>query len=323
MCTRILWNDNDLGVFVARTMDWPESTMPIIMVFPRGTPRMGGHAGGEVVVAENPAEWESRYGSMITSVYGIGTADGVNEKGLSAHMLYLNASDFGERDPDLPGLHAGLWAQYVLDNAATVQEALDLLQNVQIIRVSTHGHDANVHLAIEDAGGDSAIIEYIDGAPVIHHGAEYRIMTNDPSYDEQLALLAQYDFSEPSSTMPLPGNVSPTDRFARVAYFMAMLPEPTSEREAVAGVLAIARNVSVPFGAPYKDFGIYNTEYRTAISSADLRYFFELTTSPNVIWADLGAFDLEPGAPVLALDPDDIALSGDVSSRFAETAAPF
>ena len=72
----------------------------------------------------------------------------------------------------------------------------------------------------------------------------------------------------------------------------------------MAGVLAIARNVSVPFGAPYKGFGIYNTEYRTVIDLTNKRYFFELTTSPNVIWADLAKFKLAKGAPVRVLNPD-------------------
>jgi penicillin V acylase-like amidase (Ntn superfamily) len=323
MCTRILWNNNKLGVFTGRTMDWPESTQPVITVFPRGIRRDGGLAGGEVAVPGNPARWTSKYGSLVTTIYGIGTADGVNEKGLAAHMLYLNACDFGARKPRLPGVHAGLWAQFLLDGAATVKEALALLKTVQIIKVSSHGHEANVHLAIEDAGGDSAIVEYIGGKAVVHHGARYRIMTNDPTYEEQLALLKQHDFSKPSSTTPLPGNVNPVDRFARVAYYLGMLPEPSSEREAIAGVLAIARNASVPFGAPYKSFGIYNTEYRTAINLSDRRYFFELTTSPNVIWADLRRFDLKRGAPVKALDPDNIALSGDVSSKFRRVKAAF
>lgn len=96
-------------------------------------------------------------------------------------------------------------------------------------------------------------------------------MTNDPPYDQQLALLKTLDFSKPSSDMPLPGNVNPRDRFQRADYYMAMLPEPKDEREAVAGVLAIARNVSVPFGAPYKSFGIYNTEYRTVMNLTDKR----------------------------------------------------
>jgi hypothetical protein len=39
----------------------------------------------------------------------------------------------------------------------------------------------------------------------------------------------------------------------------------------------------VPFGAPYKGFGIYNTEYRTVANLNAKRYYFELTNSPNVI----------------------------------------
>lgn len=323
MCTRILWNNNDLGVFTGRTMDWPESTQPRLVVFPRGMKRNGGLTGDVVTVAENPAVWTSKYGSVVVTVYGIGTADGVNEKGLASHMLYLNATDFGARNPKKPGIQAGLWAQFVLDNAATVKEALALLKTVQITQTEANGHQANVHMAIEDAGGDSAIIEYITGKMVIHHGSRYRIMTNDPTYDEQLALLKAQDFSKPSSQMSLPGNVNPTDRFARAAYYLAMLPEPKSEREAVAGVLAIARNVSVPFGAPYKSFGIYNTEYRTAVNLTEQRYFFELTTSPNVIWADLKTFDLKKGAPVKVLDPDNIKLSGDVSAKFKKAKALF
>ncbi|QDU27661.1 Penicillin acylase precursor [Anatilimnocola aggregata] len=323
-CSRILWNKNKVAVVVSRTMDWPESTLPMLTVFPRGLARDGGRVGAEVVVKENAAQWTSKYGSLVTTIYGIGAADGFNEKGLGVHMLYLNACDFGARDISRPAVHAGLWGQYLLDNAANVNEALKLLEGVQVVMAEAHGHKANVHLAIEDASGDSAIIEYIGGKPVVHHGRQYTLMTNDPTYDEQLALLKKQDFSKPSSTMPLPGNVNPVDRFQRAAYYSAMLPEPKNEREAVASVLAIARNVSVPFGAPYKGFGIYNTEYRTVMNLTDLRYFFELTTSPNVIWADLSKFDLVPGSAVMTLNPDSIELSGDVTAKFQKLEkAPF
>ncbi len=315
-CTRILWNDNKLAVVAGRTMDWPESTEPKLLVFPRGIARDGGLVGTEVAVKDNPARWTSKYGSIGTSVYGLGTVDGLNERGLAIHLLYLNATDFGPRDAKKPGVQAGLWGQYLLDNASSVAEALKLLDDIQIVMVEARGHKATVHLAMEDATGDSAIVEYVGGKPVVHHGRQYRIMTNDPVYDEQLALLARQDFSKPSSEMPLPGNVNPRDRFQRAAYYSALLPEPKSEREAIAGILAIARNVSVPFGAPYKGFGIYNTEYRTAVNLTDRRYFFELTTSPNVIWADLTKLDLSPGAPVLEADPADIALSGDITAKF-------
>jgi len=322
-CTRVLWNSNKLAVFAGRTMDWPESTQPLLTVFPRGMNRDGGRAGPETVVAQNPARWTSRYGSLVTTIYGIGTADGLNERGLGVHMLYLGATDFGQRDPGKPGLQAGLWAQYALDNAATVSEALDALAGIQIVMVSAHGHDSNVHLALEDATGDSAIIEWLGGKAVVHHGRQFTIMTNDPVYDEQLALLAKLDFSHPTSDMPLPGNVNPRDRFVRADYFLSLLPAPTDEREAVAGVFAIARNVSVPFGAPYKNFGIYNTEYRTVMNLTGKRYYFELSNAPNVIWADLTQMNLSAGAPAMVLNPDDIALSGDVTDEFRPAKAAF
>lgn len=324
MCTRALWNSNNLATIVGRTMDWPESTEPKITVFPRGSKHDGGLVAGESVVAENPARWEAKYGTMIVSVYGMGTVDGINEAGFAAHMLYLTATDFGERDTSKPAVQAGLWAQFLLDNASSVSEALQLMEGIQLVMAESHGHETTVHLAIEDVGGDSAILEYIDGKLVVHHGLEYTLMTNDPTYDEQLALLAQHDFSDPSSDTPLPGNVNPRDRFARAAYYSAMLPEPENERQAVAAMFAVVRNISVPFGAPYKDFGIYNTEYRTVGNLSNRRYFFELSTSPNVVWADLDTFDLTEGAPVMVLDPDDIDLSGNVSDRFtALAAAPF
>jgi choloylglycine hydrolase len=323
-CTRILWNTNKLAVVSSRTMDWPESTEPKLMVFPRGTARDGGRLGPDEIVKENPAKWTARYGSIVTTVYGIGAVDGLNEKGVAIHLLYLNATDFGQRDASKPGVIVTLWGQYVLDNAATVEEALKALENIQVMMAEARGHKGTVHLAMEDASGDSAIVEYIDGKPVIHHGRQYTIMTNDPTYDQQLALLKAHDFSKPTSDTPLPGNVRATDRFQRAAYYSALLPEPKNQREAIAGVLAIARNVSVPFGAPYKGFGIYNTEYRTAIDLTDKRYFFELTTSPNLIWVDLSKFDLNPGASVMQINPDNVALSGDVSDKFMKIdKAPF
>jgi len=51
----------------------------------------------------------------------------------------------------------------------------------------------------------------------------------------------------------LPGNVNPVDQFQRAAYYSALLPNPGSQRQAVAGLMAVMRNVSVPFGAPYDE----------------------------------------------------------------------
>jgi choloylglycine hydrolase len=316
-CTRILWNDNKLGVFVGRTMDFPVSTEPVLTVLPRGLKHDGGLIDGKRIDA-NAVKWTSKYGSIVTSAMGVGTADGVNEKGVGMHILYFVPVDFGPRDKTKAGLQAVLWGQYVLDNAASVTEALTLLETVQPLMVEHNGVKATLHLAIEDSTGDSAIVEYVaPGKKTVYHGREHRILTNDPSYDQHLSFRAAFNFEGATRQTMIPGNVDARDRFVRADYYRGFLPEPKDTREAIASILAITRNVSVPFGAPNRAPGsLYNTEYRTAIDLGNRRYYFELTTSPNVIWADLSKFDLSEGQPVRLLRLDDMNLVGDVSGKF-------
>jgi penicillin V acylase-like amidase (Ntn superfamily) len=298
-------------------MDWPESTDPLIIAFPRGRERDGGTLAGTDVVGSNALRWTSRYATLVTSVYGLGGIDGFNEKGLAAHGLYLKTTDFGPRDATKPGVHAGLWVQYLLDQAGTVAEALALMSEIDIVMVSARGHDATLHVALEDSTGDSAVVEFNDGKLVVHHGREFTLMTNDPTYEEQLKLLSLQDFSHPDLNLPLPGNVNAVDRFQRAAYYSALLPTPADERQAVAGVMAIMRNVSVPFGAPYGEFGVYNTEYRTVSDLTNRTYYFELTTSLNTVWVNFDELGLADSGEPVAIDPYDDTLTGDVSARFA------
>jgi choloylglycine hydrolase len=131
-------------------------------------------------------------------------------------------------------------------------------------------------------------------------------------------MLAEMDFSNPSDNTPLDGNVNPVARFQRAAYFLNLLPEPANSKEAIAGLMSIVRNVSIPFGSPYESFGTYDTEYRTVMDLSNLRYYFELSRSPNVIWVDLNDFAIENGAGVKELNPDDITLTGNVGEKFSQ-----
>lgn len=326
-CTRILWNENPFGVLAARSMDWPESTEPVLWFLPRGMDRDGAKCGRETVVKENPLRWSSKYASLITSIYGVGSVDGMNEKGLGGHLLYLAKTDFGARDPKKKGVSAILWLQYVLDQAATVNEALALLKNVQPVMIQAHGHDATIHLALEDKSGDSAIIEYINGKPKVHHGRQYTIMTNDPPYDDQLNLLSKMDFTQPGQDTPVPGNISPQARFQRAAYFSRFFPNPENMQQAFATLLAAIRSVSVPFGTPYNKLGdgfpVYNTEYRTVCDLSHGVYGFELTTTPNFFWVELADFAPDTSRSPKSLTPGSLDLAGDVSSQFKPGQPPF
>lgn len=309
MCTRIFWSDNPVAKVVARTMDWAVTDEPQLWALPRGACRSGGLAGS--------VQWESRFASVALSFFDSGTVDGLNERGLAAHLLYLD--DAGYAAPTArPVIGNTNWAQWVLDNFATVADAVDAMQELSIASVAVRGEHLGSHLALEDDTGDSAIVEPLGGRLVIHHGPEYQVMANSPTYDEQLANLHRY---RPfGGDLPLPGDIFSADRFVRATYFLGHLPEPTTYSEAVAGVVHIAGNVAVPPGAPYDDVGVYPTWW-TAAADLDARtFYFWGRLSPSVIWVDMERLDLTEGTPIRRLDPEDPTLQGDVTDAFHTSA---
>lgn len=116
----------------------------------------------------------------------------MNEAGLVANLLWLAESAYPEWDGSTPGLSIAAWVQYILDTCATVDEAVAEMESGRFEVVSGMMPDgsrmATLHLSVSDAAGDSAIFEYVDGALSVHHSPAYRVMTNSPLFDRQLAL---------------------------------------------------------------------------------------------------------------------------------------
>ena len=313
MCTRIFWNDNAVAKTVSRCMDWAVSDEPELWFVPRGTARSGG-AGDDSI------DWTSLYSSVSISMWGMGTVDGLNEKGLAAHALYLNLEDVQFPAPDeRPTLSNALWVQYLLDNFATVAEAIAAIDEVRIRSELFRGQEMGVHIALEDPSGDSAIIEPIGGQLVVHHGPEFTVMANSPSLDRQLENLASY---KPfGGELPPPGDITSLDRFVRASYFLHYLPEPENAQQAVAGVFQLISNVSVPFGAPYSDGGVYPTWWHAGADLTDGVYYFGSTFSPSIFWVTMA--DLADGTEVLRLDPRDESLVGDATASLAPAELPY
>jgi choloylglycine hydrolase len=313
-CSRVLWADNGQAVVTGRNMDWPEDMRTDLWSFPRGIARKGGSGDA------NELTWTSKYGSIGAAVYDMAIGDGMNEKGLVANLLWLSESDYGKRDLKRPGLALSLWAQYNLDNFATVAEAVaDIGKGrYQLITADMPGHaTATVHLSLSDKTGDSAIIEIVDGGQVrIHHDRRYLVMTNSPPFSEQLTNLKKYHVF--GGAEPLPGTSEASDRFVRAAYYIQNQTKPADVRQTVARMLAVMRNVAQPFVQPDpKRPEASHTIWRAVADSTDGVYFFESTLSPNIIWVQLDGLDFSPGAPVRKLDLVNSGdLVGDVTGQF-------
>lgn len=315
-CSRVLWAPSDGHVFVGRTNDWTEKVDSAFRLFPRGIERVG-------AVAENPHRWTSKYGSVALTGYDMGTHEGVNEKGLSVHVLYLaEVSDFGKRDPKREGIGIMQWAQYYLDNYATVAEAVAAHATLEFQiepLVLPNGAPTALHVSLEDRTGDSAVIEYIDGKAQINHDRRYTVMTNEPAYQKQIENLKQYRTF--GGDKPLPGERKSMDRFVRAAVYVNALPEPRDPGEGAAYIFSVMRNVSVPFGLGDPDRpNISPTYFRTVIDLTSGRYYFESTLAPNVVWIETAELDYRSGQSEQALEVEKniLRLHGDVTSQFAE-----
>ena len=318
MCTRVVYLGPDELVITARSMDWFEDMGTDLWAFPRGMERDGA-AGSRSI------RWVSKYGSIIAAGYDIGSTDGLNEAGLAANVLYLAEADYPTDDGVRPALSIAAWSQYVLDTCASVAETVELLGADPFVLLAPdlpNGKPLTLHLAVSDASGDSAVFEYIDGSLTIHHGREYQVMTNSPIYDEQLAVNRYWE-SIGGTTM-LPGTNRAADRFARASFYIKAIPQTEDTREALASVLGVIRNASVPLGisTPGQP-NISSTLWRTLADHKTRTYFFDAATSPNAFWVPLADLDLEAGASVLKLPlAGGQTYSGNAAGSFAP-AQPF
>ena len=315
-CTRVVYQGNKDMVITGRTMDWKEDTRSNIWIFPRGMERNG-------EVGKDPMRWKSKYGSVVTSAYDICSTDGMNEKGLVANLLWLAESSYPQWNGEKPALSIAAWVQYMLDNFATVSEAVSEIEKNTFDVVSDMMPDgtrmATLHLSISDATGDNAIFEYIDGKLNIHHNRSYQVMTNSPVFDQQLALDDYWKTM--GGTTFLPGTNRAADRFVRASFYINAIPKTEDTRTALASVFSVIRNTSVPFGISTPDQpNISSTRWRTVSDQKDKVYYFESTLYPNVFWVDFKDVDFSEKASVKKLNLlDGKTYAGNTAKDFVTT----
>ncbi len=318
-CTRVVYQGPVATILTGRTMDWKDNPQSDLWLFPRGMDRHG-------AVGSNPMRWRSKYGSVITSAYNICTTDGMNEVGLCANLLWLSESVYPAWDGTSHALSVSVWAQYLLDNCATVAEAVAEMSSGRFIVVSDMMPDgsrpATLHLSVSDASGDNAIFEYVGGKLQIHHSRDYVVMTNSPLYDSQLALNAYWQ--QIGGLTFLPGTNRAADRFVRASFYVNALPKSSNTVQAVAGLFSVIRNTSVPLGISIPDEpNISSTRWRTVADQKSKVYFFESTLMPNIFWVEFSDMDFSEGERVRRLNLNNGTIySGNVATEF-KPAEPF
>ncbi len=308
-CSRIFWNSNGKAMLVARNMDLQD--YPVIYVMPAGIKRTGGN------YLRNPARWTSKYGSVVTAFWGgVDFCDeGINTQGLAFHYLFLDGSEYEARD-SRPGVDAGIYGQYLLDNAATVAEALDLMNRTQLVLEwwDPRHHLLPCHVALEDASGDSAVVEFIAGKMVVYHGSAHTVLTNEPPLDQQMDNLKRY--KKFGGDLPWPGDVESMDRFVRASAFLSTLnsqPFSPLHPDLISRLFSAIRAVSPPFGSVASDKKSWPTIWTSLFDLTNKTIYFTDTGAKNNFWLDMGKLNFAPSAPKLYLLAFRADLFGEVS----------
>lgn len=317
-CTRVVYECGDM-VATGRTMDWKEDPQTNLYIFPRGTERRG-------ALSDNTITWKSKYGSVVAAGYDIGVCDGLNEAGLAANMLFLPESVYDRENDDRAIMGISIWTQYILDNFATVEEAVAELSKDKF-RLDApelpNGSKSTLHMAIADKSGNNAIIEYLDGSVTVYEGKQYRVLTNSPAYNLQLAV---NDYWKQVGGMNfLPGTNKSSDRFARASFYIEAVDQSPSAEVAVPVLMSVVRNVSVPYGISMPDNPyISSTRWRIVSDQKNLVYYFENTVPMFMFNVNLKEIDLSEGSGerILRLS-DGSVYHGDATSKFIKTSRPF
>lgn len=302
MCTRIFWTGNGQANVVARTLDMSGTSSATVRWRPAGLEHRGG---------ADELSWTSRFASLVVCEMGGVGVEGLNSQGLGAHALMDTEAVYPPvgAAPVLPNT---AWVGYVLDNFATVAEAVEAQRDLRIAPATLHLQTAagwadvvpGMHLIIEDDSGDTAVFEFVAGELTIHHGRDIPVVANAPTLPEQLANLARY---RPfGGELPPPGEITSLDRFVRANYALHYLPRPTSQRQAVAYVAqAIAQAAKSP-GVPYPDGTDYPTRWITVADLTHRTLYFWDRDQPSAVWFDLDGLADVTGEAELTLGDDEL-----------------
>jgi len=290
-CSRILSNKDPDRIACARSLDWHEPMGEELRVFPRKTNRDGTTTYASLcIVAKN---YDNAY------------LEGINEKGFAAHLLYMEDTIYEKRDISRPSVSYAEWVRYYVDLCSSVQNALDLARFVQITPIMIQKKIYPVHLAIEDASGDSAILEFIDGKLVIHHGREFTVLTNEPMYTKQLENLGKYLPFEGSC---VPSGIEPKDRFVRAHYYLQHVS--VSKNDPIPSMFYLIALVSVPWQFRNED----STLWTSVMDLSRKKYYFRSIRADSNFYIDMNILELSKNKFILSLDPNFPGLYGDVST---------
>ncbi|MEI6286801.1 MAG: linear amide C-N hydrolase [Bacillota bacterium] len=320
-CSEFLLNKGGGAVVSARTMDFLANAGGNMAVFYPDVENRTDPVVDAEAIGDRGLVWKNKYGFVGQKTFGddAHVCDGMNTQGLSYALLVMadNATypPFSATD-SRPVLSVGDIGNYLLGTAANVDEALALLDNLQLVDCA-YLHEttlfivAPMHIILHDANGKSALIEFVNKKGYIYRGAD--VVTNEPEYPKQLEYNKTFDNLKimDSHTVingitvategysALPGDYSSSSRFVRLSQLMRMAEPPANNAEALRLAQGLLCSVTYPSGLTgemnWKTIWISLRDHKNRIYYLQNMYTYDSVTT-------YGLRALPPDTPMRSFD---------------------
>ena len=170
-CSTISVKNTEGGYYFGRNFDWQTCDALVVTAYPKNgyastsTVNLGFIKQGAGFIANLLTD------EMITIAALYAPLDGMNEKGLCVSVNMIQDRATIQQNTDKPDITTTTAVRLLLDKAANVEEAFDLLRQYDLHASMNY----MIHLAIADSEGNSVAVEYIDNKMVV---IETPVLTN-------------------------------------------------------------------------------------------------------------------------------------------------
>ena len=296
MCTAATYKTKDF--YFGRTLDYEISY------------------GDQVVITPRNYVFDLREGGQLKSHYAmIGMAcvmenyplyyDAVNEKGLGiAGLNFVGNASYKKPVVGKDNITQFELIPWILGKCATVKEARQLLKNMNLIDTPFLPDltVAQLHWIIVDANAAITVECMADGLHVYDNPAG--VLTNNPPFQQQMFQLNQYmhlsprqpenhfsdklelqAYSRGMGALGLPGDLSSTSRFVRVAFTKLHSISGDSENESVSQFFHILNSVDQQRGCCEVAEGKYEITLYTSCCNLNKGIYYYTTYENHQISA--------------------------------------
>ena len=216
--------------------------------------------------------------------------DACNEKGLAmAGLNFQGNAVYREYEEGMINITPFEFIPYILGSASSVSEARKLLGEINLVNINFADELplSPLHWMLSDNSGEAIVVEPLEDGLRIYDNP-VGVLTNNPPFDKQLFTLNNYrnlsnknpentfangidldEYSRGMGCIGLPGDLSSSSRFAKVAFTRANSYSGSDEASSVSQFFHILGSVEQQNGCTFIDdpnlfeYTIYTSCYST------------------------------------------------------------